>query len=235
MSPSASPLGLIRAVQRCAAVPFARLDGSPGGQSAIAKKPVQGLVPVGPLGLQGDEQGNLRSHGGPEKAVHHYAHEHYATWRAEMGDLPVLQEPAAFGENISSTGLTETDICWGDRLRMGSVLLEVSQSRQPCRKLTARVGQPAMARRVQESGRTGWYSRVLEPGSLQAGDAIFLVERPWPQWPLSRVLQLLYHRMLDLQQLRELARLPLPDRWKSFVEHRLSTGTVEDWRSRIQG
>ncbi len=232
---SASPLGLIRAVQRCAAVPFARLDGSPGGQSAIAKQPVQGPVAVGTLGLQGDEQGNLRSHGGPEKAVHHYAYEHYAAWHAELGDLPVLREPAAFGENLSSTGVTEADICWGDQLRIGSVLLEVSQSRQPCWKLNARFGQPGMARRVQDSGRTGWYYRVLEPGSLQAGDAIVLVERPWPQWPLTRVLQLLYHRMLDVQQLRELTRLPLPERWKTFVEHRLSTGTVEDWGSRIQG
>ena len=157
-------IGQIHAVLRGRAVPCTRPDGSPGGRSAIAKQPVAGPVQVGPEGLEGDEQGDRRVHGGPDKAVHQYALEHYAAWRADLGALPVLDAPGAFGENLASAGVTEATLCWGDRVRIGSVLLEVAQSRQPCWKLNLRFGHKDMARRLQDTGRTGWYWRVLEPG-----------------------------------------------------------------------
>lgn len=125
-------IGNLEAVLRGPVQPFPRPDGSPGERSAIAKISTRDSIFVHPLGLEGDEQGNLRVHGGPDKAVHHYALEHYALWRAELGALSVLDQPGAFGENLASRGVTETTICWGDRLRIGNTLLEVSQSRQPC-------------------------------------------------------------------------------------------------------
>ena len=229
--PLGAPLGQLLIVLRGHAVPFTR----PGSRSAIAKCPVAGVVSVGTLGLEGDEQGDPRVHGGPDKAVHHYAQEHYASWRSELGPLPVLAAPGAFGENLASTGVTEQHICLGDQVRVGSVLLEVSQSRQPCWKLNDRFGVPDMAQRVQHSGRTGWYYRVLEAGTLQAGDMLTLVARPWPQWSLARVIDVLYHQPFDAAVLHALAALPLTPSWRRLVDARLARGAVEDWTSRMEG
>ncbi|QXL83872.1 MOSC domain-containing protein [Comamonas sp. NLF-1-9] len=228
-------LGTVHTVLRGPARPYLRLDGRDGGLSAIDKQAVTGPVQVGFDGLAGDEQGDRRVHGGPDKAVHQYALEHYEAWRRELGPLAVLQAPPAFGENFSSTGVSEEDICLGDRLRVGSCVLEVSQSRQPCWKLNTRFGRADMALRVQQSGRTGWYYRVLEPGQVQAGDKLNLLERPHPRWPLSRVITLLYVKVLDLAQLRELAGLPLTPSWQKLVRHRLERHSVEDWERRTLG
>ena len=181
-------LGTLHTVLRGRARPYARFDGRPGGMSGIDKHPVTGPVTLTAQGLEGDEQGDRSVHGGPDKAIHHYAWEHYATWQAELGDLPVLRQPGAFGENFSTTGMTEASLCWGDRVRVGSCLLELAQTRQPCWKLNTRFGHAHMARQVQTTGRTGWYWRVLEGGQVQAGDALYLRERPHPDWPLTRVL-----------------------------------------------
>ena len=224
-------LGTAVAVLRGRAVPYTR----PGSRSAIAKTPVRGPVHVGPLGLEGDEQGDPKVHGGPDKAVHQYAQEHYAPWRTELGALPVLAAPGAFGENIASTGMTEHSLCLGDQVRAGSVLLEVSQSRQPCWKLSDRFGTADMARRVQQSGRTGWYYRVLQAGTLQAGERFTLIERPWPQWSLARVIAVLYHQPFDAAVLRDLATLPLTPSWRRLVEGRLARGVLEDWAPRMEG
>ena len=167
---SAPVLARVEAVLTGRAVDYTR----PGSRSAIAKQPVPGPVAVGTEGLHGDEQGDRRVHGGPDKAIHHYPREHYAAWRGEIGAHPLLDGPGAFGENISTTGLVEADLCLGDRLRLGTATVEVSQGRQPCWKLSDRFGVPDMARRVQDSGRSGWYYRVVEPGLVQAGDVTAL-------------------------------------------------------------
>ena len=225
-------LGTAVAVLRGRAVPYTR----PGSRSAIAKTPVRGPVHVGPLGLEGDEQGDPKVHGGLDKAVHQYAQEHYVPWRTELGALPVLAAPGAFGENIASTGMTEHSLCLGDQVRVGSsVLLEVSQSRQPCWKLNDRFAVPTMARRVQDSGRTGWYYRVLQPGHLQAGDALVLVARPWPEWTLARIIDVLYHQPFDAAVLQALAALPLTPSWQRMVQGRLERAAVENWKARLDG
>lgn len=225
-------LGQVVAVLRGTAEPFGL---RPDTRSAIAKQAVAGPVPVDMAGVRGDEQGDPRIHGGPDKAVHQYPLDHYVAWRHELGALSQLAQAGAFGENIASTGMAEADLCWGDRVRMGSVLLEVTQTRQPCWKLNIRFGLPDMALRLQRTGRTGWYYRVVEPGTVQAGDVITLMERPHAAWPLSRVIGVLYHRTLDRALLRELARLHLPLSWQKLVARRLEHGTVEDWGPRTQG
>jgi MOSC domain-containing protein YiiM len=174
-------------------------------------------------------------HGGPDKAIHHYPFDHYAGWQADIGAHPMLAQPGAFGENLSTTGITEADICVGDRLRAGSVVLEVSQLRQPCWKLNDRFNTRDMARRVQHTGRTGWYYRVLEGGTLRAGDMLEWFERPWPHWPLARVLDVLYRNMLDRAALAEMLTLPLTPSWRKLVEGRLARGEVESWARRIDG
>lgn len=231
MSGGGAPAVPVDALLAGAAVPYTR----PGSRSAIAKSPRTGPVWIGELGLEGDEQGDPRVHGGPDKAVHHYPFDHYAAWRAELGELPVLAAPGAFGENVSTRGLDESSVCLGDRYALGGAVLEVSQGRQPCWKLNDRFGVPDMARRVQDTGRTGWYYRVLEPGSARAGDAFRLLERPFADWPLARLMQLLARRVLEPAPLREALELPLVPSWRRVLERRLASSEVEDWGRRIDG
>ena len=224
-------LARIEAVLTGRAVDYTR----PGSRSAIAKVAVAGAVEVGVEGLAGDEQGDRRVHGGPDKAIHHYPREHYATWAEEIGAHPLFAMPGAFGENLSTTGVSEADLCLGDRLRLGTALVEVSQGRQPCWKLSDRFGIADMARRVQDSGRSGWYYRVLEPGTVQAGDALELLARPHPHWPLPRLAELLYRRTLDRGELAAALELPLVPSWRAVFARRLEQGGTESWESRLAG
>lgn len=211
--------------------------GARAAPSAIAKSSLAGPWTITETGLMGDAQGDLVNHGGPEKALHHYPRDHYAVWAAEAPELaPKLAAAPAFGENISLTGLTEADIHIGDIYRVGSVLLQVSQGRQPCWKLNERFGFKDMARRVQTTGRTGWYYRVLEPGTISPGDALHLVERPQPDWPLTRLIELLYRRTLAYDELAVVAELPqLAANWRAMAQRRIANRAVESWDRRLEG
>lgn len=185
--------------------------------SAIAKLPVADAVAVGPLGLAGDEQADRSVHGGIDKAIHHYPADHYDWWRGHLGDAPLLDAPGAFGENISTTGLDENSVFLGDRFRLGSALVEVTQARQPCWKLDHRFGAKGVMAAVVQTRRSGWYYRVLEPGTVRAGDDLELVERSWPDWPLASLFGLLIggeakDRPADLRALRDVP--VLAETWK---------------------
>jgi len=204
--------------------------------SGIAKAPVAGPVRLTATGFEGDAQADSRVHGGLDKAVHHYPYDHYALWRAEVGERPALATPGGFGENLSTQGLDETQVAIGDVFRLGSALIEVSQGRQPCWKLNLRFGVSDMARRVQASGRTGWYYRVLEAGEVAAGDQLELVERRAPEWTIERLWRTLYVDVLDRQELQAMAGLELlPDGWRRYAQRRLATRRVEDWSARLDG
>lgn len=159
--------------------------------TAIVKQPLTGSVIITPLGIAGDEQGDRLNHGGPDMALHHYPFDHYRAWRTELGKNPLLDTPGAFGENISTTGLTERTVCLGDRFSLGTAVVEVSKARQPCWKQAKRLGQPDMVARIVTTRRSGWYYRVLEPGVVDASDVMTLLERPRPSWPLDRLFGLL--------------------------------------------
>lgn len=143
--------------------------------SGIVKTPVAGRVHVGRTNLDGDGQADLRVHGGPDKAVYAYPAEHYGTWAAELGRDDMV--PGLFGENLTLEGADEGDVLIGDRFRAGTALLEVSQPRIPCFKLGIRVGDPHFLRPFLQSGRTGFYLRVVEEGDLAAGDPVERVSR----------------------------------------------------------
>ena len=224
-------LGTVNTVLIGQAAPYTR----PGSFSAINKKAIAGTVTIHHGGLDGDEQGDRRVHGGPDKAVHVYPIEHYSYWRSQLGAMPLLETPGAFGENLSTEGVTENGVCLGDRIRIGSVLFEISQSRQPCWKLNDRFAVQDMALRVQKSLRTGFYYRVLEPGILTAGDEMTLIARPYPEWTLWRLMELLYYRTLELPALRHALELPLTPSWRKLIENRLASGQVEDWGNRMNG
>lgn len=191
--------------------------GAQGEPSGIAKQPVDNVIAVGMLGLQGDEQADLVHHGGTDKAIHHYPRDHYDFWQSELGTHPLLECPGAFGENISTSGLIEDEICLGDRLRLGTAVVEVSQGRQPCWKLGHRLGDSAVPAKMVMTARSGWYYRVLEPGRVRAGDTLELVERPLPQWTVKLVFQLLIggHGKAQARKVEELAAIPmLAESWR---------------------
>lgn len=215
-----------------------RIRPLPGSDqlSGIDKRPVSAACQLGPNGFAGDEQADLRVHGGPEKAVHHYPFEHYAAWRADLGAQPLLQAPGAFGENISTTGLTEATVSVGDIFRLGGALVQVSQGRQPCWKLTQRLGVPKLARMVQDSGRTGWYYRVLQSGQAAPGDRLDLVDRLAPDWTLQRLWRALYVDRMNMGELQGIAALDvLAEGWRRYASRRLDSGKVEDWSRRLEG
>ncbi len=163
----------------------ARRFGAKGEPSAIDKRALEGRHAVGALGIAGDEQADLSVHGGPDKAIHHYPRDHYGWWAETIGDHALLQDAGAFGENISTSGLTESAACIGDRYRLGSALVEISQGRQPCWKLGHRFGIATLPATVVTSRRGGWYYRVIEDGAVGAGDALELMERPLPDWSVE--------------------------------------------------
>ncbi|KLN59088.1 molybdenum cofactor sulfurase [Kiloniella spongiae] len=213
-------------------VPF----GPKGQPSAIAKKPVSGSLKVTKLGVAGDEQADPRHHGGPEKALHHYPRDHYSVWTNEFPEIDTVSlNVGGFGENISTTGLQEKDICIGDVFRFGSATVQVAQGRQPCWKLNVRFGFPKMAAAVQKSGRTGWYYRVLEEGFVKQGDELTLIDQPNPDWSLARIQNVLYVDTLNQENLQALVSLKeLASNWQDLAQKRLSRLEVEDWNPRLQ-
>ena len=208
-----------------------------GRQSAIAKFPVDEAY-VTLEGIEGDEHGSPDKHGGPEKVVHHYPVEHYRYWRVQGVTSELLDRPGAFGENLTTLGMTEESICIGDVYRVGAggLVLQVSQVRQPCWKLNVRFDVALMAANVQRACRPGWHYRALHPGSLRPGDALTLIDRPHPAWTLARLADRLYVNTLDRAALAEIAELPaLAETLRGLARRRLETTAVESWETRLTG
>lgn len=225
-------IGVVQAVCVGKSEPFLR----PGSFSAISKNAVRNETAVFFEGLEGDEQADLAIHGGVDKAVHIYPFEHYIEWRDEMrGPSTRFMSHGSFGENLSTLGLTESNICFGDELSIGSVKLEVTQTRQPCWKVSEKFGIPNLAKRMQETKRTGFYCKVLQPGMLASGHSVELTKRPYPDWPLERLLELLYFNPLEQSELEMALTLPLVQKWRVMFEKRLMTKTIEDWTPRLSG
>lgn len=185
-------------------------DGnSPVWVSGIWKAPVTGRVRLNPTNLDGDQQADLKNHGGPDKAVCCYSADHYAYWQAALGLSESQFPPGAFGENWTLAGLTEDTVCIGDIYEVGTARVQVSQPRMPCWKLGRRWERPALPLEVQTAGKTGWYLRVREPGEIGAGDALTCLERPLPEWPVARINQAMYVEKNDAELAEALARLNL--------------------------
>lgn len=190
--------------------------------SAIAKRPVEGPVRIGWLGLEGDAVADPIHHGGWDKAIHLYPQDHYGWWRERKPDQPLLDAPGAFGENIASTGMTEADICLGDRFALGSAIVEVSHGRQPCWKLDHRFGARDIMATIVKSARCGIYFRVIREGEAQAGDVMMLLERPHPDISIERLFRLLIgggHKA-EPETVRALAAMPvLAEAWRKRATH----------------
>ena len=188
-----------------------------GDYSAIAKQPVSGAVRIGWLGLAGDSVADPVHHGGWDKAIHLYPQDHYGWWRERKPGHPLLEKPGAFGENIASHGMTEEEVCLGDRFSLGSAVVEVSHGRQPCWKLDHRFGARDVMATIVKTARCGIYFRVLGEGEAEAGVMMELLERPLPQWSIARLFRLLIgggHKG-EPDAVRALADMPvLAEAWR---------------------
>ncbi|MEV5031241.1 MOSC domain-containing protein [Sphingobium sp. LMC3-1-1.1] len=188
-----------------------------GDYSAIAKQPVSGAVRIGWLGLAGDSVADPVHHGGWDKAIHLYPQDHYGWWRERKPGHPLLEKPGAFGENIASRGMTEEEVCLGDRFSLGSAVVEASHGRQPCWKLDHRFGARDVMATIVKTARCGIYFRVLREGEAEAGVMMELLERPLPQWSIARVFRLLIgggHKG-EPDAVRALADMPvLAEAWR---------------------
>lgn len=174
-------------------------------------------------------------HGGEDKAIHHYALDHYAAWKNE-GQMAAGTKPAAFGENIATTGLTEENLCIGDILKLGTATVQISQGRQPCWKLGLHTGNEKMPYLFQKTGRTGWYYRVLETGTAAAGDRITLIERRNPDWSVLRVTRARLTRRVSPEEAQALAELTdLAIGWRQAFARMAGGDTKEDTSARLAG
>jgi len=158
--------------------------------SAIFKDVIAGPVRLARTNLEGDEQADLRVHGGPDKAVCVYAADHLPFWRTTLQREDVA--PGAFGENFSVSGLVEDQVCIGDIYEIGSASVQVSQPRSPCWKLGRKWARPDLPKIVIREGKTGWYVRVLQPGEVEAGQELRLVQRAYPEWTITEANRLAY-------------------------------------------
>ncbi len=169
--------------------------------------------------LEGNEQSDKKNHGKPNQAVLLYAASHYPVWQAELRRQEI--GPGGFGENFTVTGLSEETACIGDIYALGEARIQVTGPRYPCTKIEKRWCMAGLTKRVAETGRTGWYCRVLQEGKVQHDMPIVLIDRPCPQWTIALVNDFGHNRNTDVELARELAACPLlPDFWQKLVVER---------------
>lgn len=188
--------------------------------TAIFKEPILDSIQVDKLGLVGDGQANKKHHGGVDKAICVYSLGHYDYWQEQLNKPDFL--PGAFGENLTVAGMNEADVCLGDVWQVGSAKLQVSQPRQPCATLARRWAVKDLALQVQQNGYTGWYLRVIEEGVIEPSDEIKLIERPSPDWPLTRANEVMHHKKKDREAAEELAAVELlSESWIDQLQKRI--------------
>ncbi len=188
--------------------------------TGIFKEPVAGRVMLRTLNLDGDRQADLSVHGGPEKAVYAYPSEHYDFWKRELPDMDLPW--GMFGENFTTQGMFETETNVGDRFRIGSAEVMVTQPRMPCYKLGIRFGRTDILKRFLASERTGFYFSVLKEGEVGAGDEVELIEKNASGVRVVDVTRLYSSdkRNIDLLQ-QAVATKALPDNWRDYFRERL--------------
>ena len=189
--------------------------------TGIFKEPVAGRVMMRTLNLDGDRQADLSVHGGPEKAVYVYPSEHYEFWKRE---LPEMELPwGVFGENLTTTGLFETEVNIGDKFRVGTAEVMVTQPRMPCYKLGIRFGRADIIKRFLVSERSGFYLSVLKEGDVGAGDEFELIEKNSSGVTVVDITRLYStdKHNVDLMR-RAITTNALPESWREYFLKHLS-------------
>ncbi|WJY17990.1 MOSC domain-containing protein [Alteriqipengyuania flavescens] len=197
-----------------------------GKPSGIAKQPLEGSIAIGSRGIAADEQADRRHHGYPAMALHQFPRAHYDWLRVRFGSLPRLAGPGSMGENLSVGMIDEAQVHIGDRFRLGSALIELTQPRQPCATIERHLGTKGIVAAMVEAGISGWFYRVLEGGSASAGDNLERIETGSAQWPVRRAFLAVYGKnKVSRSELEELRSLPrVSDRLVRDIDKRLGLG-----------
>jgi MOSC domain-containing protein YiiM len=195
--------------------------------TGIYKQPVEGRIALRKLNLDGDQQADLRVHGGEHKAVYCYPVEHYDYWKRE---LPGRSLPTAiFGENFTTDGLLEDGVHIGDRFAIGSAEVVVTQPRLPCYKLGIRFEWDGMVKKFMESRRTGFYLAVTREGEVGAGDEIRRIgndsnpdSNKVSITEIARLYVTKRYAAPDIESVQCALQVPaLPESWKGYFRERL--------------
>ena len=192
--------------------------------TGIFKDPVAGRVPIRALNLDGDRQADLRVHGGPDKAVYAYPSEFYDLWRDER---PEFAFPwGQFGENLTTEGFRDEDVSVGDRFRVGTAELIVTQPRLPCFKLGIRMGRDDFVTDFLKRGLLGFYLAVAREGEVEAGDPIVALSRDPRGFKVTEIARLYARDRHDVEGLERAAELDvLPESWRQYFRRRLSASS----------
>lgn len=186
--------------------------------TSIFKTPVSGRVSARGHQLEGDRQADLSVHGGPYKAIYVYPGEHYPYWVEELPDTEFAF--GQFGENLTTEGFHEAEVHIGDRFRIGSVTVEVTQPRMPCFKLALRFGLPDMVKRFWQSGRSGIYLAVTKEGDLASGDTVEQVSADPNRVSVADVVRLFKGETDDSELYERTMKTPLQGSWKRAIQER---------------
>src|SRR6185503_4475190 len=191
--------------------------------TGIFKDPIAGRVMLRTLNLDGDRQADLTVRGGPEKAVYLYPSEHYTFWKRELPEMDLTW--GMFGENFTSEGLFETQINIGDKFRIGSAEVMVTQPRMPCYKLGIRFGRTDIIKRFLASERTGFYFSVQKEGEVGVGDEFELLHKNASGVTVVDVTRLFSSDKQNVDLLRRaIATEALPDNWRDYFRKRIEAG-----------
>lgn len=200
--------------------------------TGIYKRPTTESLYLSTINFEGDGQADLVHHGGKEKAVCVYPYEHYPFWEAE---LQRKLDYGAFGENVTIRGLVETEVCIGDTFQLGEAIVQVSQPRQPCYKLSVRYGVPHMLLKVQETGYTGFYFRVLKEGLVSHTDTLTRLTRHPQAISVSNANRLMHQEKENIVGMKKLLEVEeLSANWRATFIKRLS-GMEVDTHERLTG
>src|ERR1700733_3589579 len=189
--------------------------------TSIFKSPVDGRVAVRQHNIEGDRQSDLTVHGGPYKGVYSYPWEHYRYWKEQLPGRELSY--GGFGENLTTEGITEEAVSIGDRFRVGSAVLQVTQPRMPCFKLGVRFERADMVKLFWQSGRPGIYFSVAMEGDVAAGDAIERIAQGREKISVADVVRLYRGDETSTELLDRALRAPLSGSWKEELRERRGT------------
>ncbi|MBB6052887.1 MOSC domain-containing protein [Armatimonas rosea] len=203
--------------------PQTRTDSKGEWRTAIYREPVVGPVALGLRGLDGDKVADTKHHGSKDQAVCVHPLAHHTHWSAVYG---VVLSPGAVGENWTLIGDDETTVCIGDIYTVGTAQVQVSQPRFPCSKQERKLGLKGFLKAVMATGKSGWYLRVLTPGTVQAGDVLTLESRSEHGLTVDDANRALLGETLDTELIERLLAVPeLAAVWKRGLRRRLSKTT----------
>lgn len=203
------------------------LSGQRKIRSAIFKKPVKGKIFLDYLGFEGDGVADPIHHGGQDKAVCVYPFAHFPFWESELSTRLL---PGAFGENLTVDGLTEKDVCIGDIFRIGEAEAQCSQPRQPCHKLIKIFDCPAMARKIMDTGFSGYYMRVIKRGWVEPGAVFKRVHGDSAGFSVDEANALMYRDKNNYEKIREVLQVDsLSSSWRVIFEKRLAVKIKPVW------